>query len=137
MGTQLSLPQKGGTAPPIFGPCLLWPNGWMDQEATWYGDIHRPGHIMLDRDPLKRSTAPNFRLCLLWPNGWMDRDATWYEGRPRLRLHCVAWGPIPTPLPKEAQPANFRRMSIVGFVAKRSPFSAVAEYMFNIDITLR
>ena len=23
--------------PPIFGPCLLWPNGWMDQDATWYG----------------------------------------------------------------------------------------------------
>jgi len=20
-----------------FGPCLLWPNGWMDQDATWYG----------------------------------------------------------------------------------------------------
>jgi len=20
--------------PPIFGPCLLWPNGWMDQEVT-------------------------------------------------------------------------------------------------------
>ena len=20
-------PQKGGRAPPIFGPCLLWPNG--------------------------------------------------------------------------------------------------------------
>jgi len=19
----------------IFGPCLLWPNGWMDQDATW------------------------------------------------------------------------------------------------------
>jgi len=22
--------------PPIFGPCLLWPNGWMDQDAAWY-----------------------------------------------------------------------------------------------------
>ena len=29
-------PQKGAEAP-IFGPCLLWPNGWMDQDATWYG----------------------------------------------------------------------------------------------------
>ena len=28
---------KNGTEPPIFGPCLLWPNGWMDQDATWYG----------------------------------------------------------------------------------------------------
>ena len=22
-------------SPPIFGPYLLWPNGWMDQDATW------------------------------------------------------------------------------------------------------
>jgi len=30
-------PPKGhtGTAP-NFRPCLLWPNGWMDQDATWY-----------------------------------------------------------------------------------------------------
>jgi len=27
---------------PIFGPCLLWPNGWMDQDATWYGDTPQP-----------------------------------------------------------------------------------------------
>jgi len=31
-----ALPLKRGTAPSIFGPCLLWPNGWMDQDATWY-----------------------------------------------------------------------------------------------------
>ena len=30
--------QKGSGAPPIFGPCLLWPNGWMDQDGTWHGD---------------------------------------------------------------------------------------------------
>ena len=27
-------PKRGG-APPNFGPCLLWPNGWMDEDATW------------------------------------------------------------------------------------------------------
>ena len=28
-------PQKGGGAPcPIFGPCTLWPNGWMDEDGT-------------------------------------------------------------------------------------------------------
>jgi len=36
MGTKLHL--KGAQPPPILGPCLLWPNGWMDQDATWYGD---------------------------------------------------------------------------------------------------
>jgi len=27
--------------PPIFGPYLLWPNGWMDEDATWYGSRSR------------------------------------------------------------------------------------------------
>ena len=26
---------KKGAQPPIFGPCLLWANGYMDQDATW------------------------------------------------------------------------------------------------------
>ena len=32
-------PRKKGAQPPspIFGQCLLWPNVWMDQDATWYG----------------------------------------------------------------------------------------------------
>ena len=29
------LPKKGAEPPPIFGPCLMWPNGWMDQDVTW------------------------------------------------------------------------------------------------------
>ena len=31
------LPSKRGTAARlIFGPCLLWPNGWMNQGKTWH-----------------------------------------------------------------------------------------------------
>jgi len=26
---------------PIFGPCLLWPNGWMDEDNAWYRSRHR------------------------------------------------------------------------------------------------
>jgi len=37
-------PKKGGKATPaIFGPCLLWPNGWMEKDATlirMYGSGH-------------------------------------------------------------------------------------------------
>jgi len=40
-----------GAQPPVFGPCLLWPNGWMDEGATWYGSRPWPGHIVLDGDP--------------------------------------------------------------------------------------
>jgi len=36
-------PPKGGGAPsPISGPFLLWPNGWMHQDATWYGCRPQP-----------------------------------------------------------------------------------------------
>jgi len=35
----VAAPPKRGTAPPptVFCSCLLWPNGWMDEDATWYG----------------------------------------------------------------------------------------------------
>ena len=35
-GDSALLPKKGAETP-IFGPCLLRPNGCMDQDATWYG----------------------------------------------------------------------------------------------------
>jgi len=36
---------------PVFGPCLLSPNGWMDEDATWYRSRPWPGHILLVGDP--------------------------------------------------------------------------------------
>ena len=39
-------PKRGRSPLPIFGPCLLWPNGCMDQDATWYG-----GGFVLHGDP--------------------------------------------------------------------------------------
>jgi len=35
-------PSPKRAEPPIFGPCLLWPNGWMHQGATWNGGRPRP-----------------------------------------------------------------------------------------------
>ena len=32
----------GGAPSPIFGPFLLWPNGWMHQDATSYGRRPQP-----------------------------------------------------------------------------------------------
>ena len=32
-GLEIQLPSLKGAKPQIFGPCLLWPNGWMDQYA--------------------------------------------------------------------------------------------------------
>jgi len=36
-GDPAPLPKKGAE-PPKFSARLLWPNGWMDQDGTWYGD---------------------------------------------------------------------------------------------------
>ena len=52
MGTQLPSPKRGQNPLSIFGPSLLsllCPNGWMHQDATWYGGR-----------PLPR------RLCVRW-----------------------------------------------------------------------
>jgi len=66
-----SPPKKG--APPIFGPFLLWPNGWIDQDDTWHGGRLRPGpHCARwgpSSPPQKKrggSPCPIFGPCLLW-----------------------------------------------------------------------
>jgi len=45
--------QKGTEPPsPIFGPFLLWPNGCMHQDATWYGGRRQPRGITRGPSPL-------------------------------------------------------------------------------------
>jgi len=36
---------RRGGAHPIFGTRLLWPNGCMDQDATWYGVRPQPRQL--------------------------------------------------------------------------------------------
>jgi len=55
--------------------------------------------------PVHLSVCPVRDVGVLWPNGWMDQDETWQGGRPRLRPHCVRWGPNSSP--KGAQPPIF------------------------------
>ena len=61
--------------PPNFGPCLLWPSGWMDEDAAWCGSRPRPRPHVLGLDgvpaPAKGAQSaqkpPLFGPCLLWP----------------------------------------------------------------------
>ena len=49
---------------PIFGPCLLWSNGWMDEDAAWYGSRPRPRPHCTRRGSSSRergTAAPAFR----------------------------------------------------------------------------
>jgi len=126
MGMQL--PLKGAQTP-IFGPCPLWPNGWMDQDATWYGGRHRPRRHCVrwgPSSPPQKGAEPRQFLAHVYCGqtaGWVTiplcMEVTLSPG------HIVFNGnPVP---PKRVTVPNFRPMSVV---AKRLPISATAEHFF-------
>jgi len=91
---------------PIFGPCLLWPNGWMDQDATLYRGRprHRRHCVRWRPSSPTKGHRPQFlahacccNVGVLWPNGWMDQDVTWHGGRPRPKPHYVRWASSSAP----------------------------------------
>ena len=60
--------KRGLSSLPIFGPRLLWPNGWMDQDATCYGGRPRPTRHCVRWEPnspfpkgAQPEPQPNFR----------------------------------------------------------------------------
>jgi len=55
---------QNGAKPPIFGPCLLWPNGYMDQDTTWYGG--RPNSMLLQLS-YNQSYSPQSQLWQFVP----------------------------------------------------------------------
>jgi len=104
-------PSPKGAEPLIFGPCLLWLNSFMDQDAKWYGGRPRPRRHCVRWGPSSTSPkgsgahSPIFGPCLLWPNGWMDQDGTGME----VGLgsgHIVLDG-NPATLPKNGQSRQF------------------------------
>jgi len=104
-----ALTPKGVEPPsPIFGPFLLWPNGWMHQDATWYGCRPQPRALCVRWGPSsslpKGAQPPIFGSSLLCPKGWMHQDATWYGGRPQPRRLCYMGTQPPTPKGAEPHP---------------------------------
>jgi len=70
-----AFPPPRGTAP-IFGPYLLWPNGWMDQDRTWHGGgpWSRPHCARWDPAPFPKKGAepPIFGpFCSGQTAGWI------------------------------------------------------------------
>jgi len=108
-------PKKGAQPPPIFGPCLLWPNNWMNQDATLYEYRPRP-----------RPHCATWRISFhpQWgtpPIFYCSQTAGWIKMSLYTEIglgpsHIVLDG---TQLPQKGpQPTNFWPISIV---AKRSP----------------
>jgi len=50
-------PKRGQSPFQIFDPFLLWPNGWMHQDATWYGSRPHPRRLCVRWGP---SPPPKF-----------------------------------------------------------------------------
>jgi len=75
---------KRGTAAPIFGPCLLRPNAWMDQDATCYRATPRPRpHCVRwgpSPPPQKKETVPNFRPISVVAK-WLDGSSCHFVRR--------------------------------------------------------
>jgi len=68
---------KKGAELPIFGPCLLWPNGWMHQDATWYGGRPHPRRLCVrwgSSPSPKRGLSPQFSA-----NVYCGQTAGWIK----------------------------------------------------------
>jgi len=76
-------PTKKRHSLPVFSPCLLCPNGWMDEDATWYGSRPRSMTHCVRRGPScappppaqkGHSRSPSFLAHVYWP--WSPISAT-------------------------------------------------------------
>jgi len=106
-------PQKRGQSPTIFRPFLLWPNGWMHQDAIWYGGRPRPRQRARwgpssPPPPKGHSPFPIFGPCLLWPSGCMYQDTKLVQTMEvGLSLGHIVLDGDPAPSPNGAEPPIF------------------------------
>ena len=103
---------EGHSNPHHFPTHVLWPNGWMDQDATWHGGWPRPRPHCVRwglSSPLKRGTEPpTYRFMSIVAKRLDGSRCHLVEGcRPRLRRHCVRWGPS---YPQRGTAPNFWSM---------------------------
>ena len=96
-----SSPPQKVTEAPDFRPILLWPNGWMHQDATWYGGRPQPRRLCVRWGPSlpspKGAEPPNFRAMSIVVKR-LHGSRCHYVGRPRPTRHCVRCGPSSPPL---------------------------------------
>jgi len=109
-------PPKKGSQPPIFGPCPLWPNSWMDQDATWCRGRPWPRQLLdgfLAPLTKKREHSPQFSA-----NVYCGQMARWIKMLLDRELglglsDTVLDGDRAPPNRGSATPANFWPMRIV------------------------
>jgi len=112
----------------------LWPNGWMHQDATWYGDRPRPTRHCVGRGPgyLQKKGHPLHPTQFLahvycgQMAGWMKKPlSTEVDLGPG---HIVLDG-VPAPAKGAQQPPALFGPCLLW---PRSPISATAELFFFV-----
>ena len=91
-GDRAPLPQKR-TEPPIFGLCLLWPNGWTGHNGTWHGGRPLPRRHCVRWGPSSPAPKgaqqpPLFGPCPLWPRSPFSATAVLFLG---ILSECPWW----------------------------------------------
>jgi len=131
MGTQPPTP-KGAEPHPIFGPCLLWPNGCMDQDDTWCGRRPRPTQHCVrcgPSYPQKKGHAHPYPIlahvycCQM--AGWMK---TPLGSEVDLGSGHIVLDGVLAPAKGAQQPPLFGRC----LLWPRSPISAAAELLYIV-----
>jgi len=116
MGTQLpSIKRRRSHFSPIFGPCVLWPNGWMHQDGICYGDgpWSRPhGASWGTSSPPKKGTLPQFSTHLYCGQtaGWIKMPVGKNVG---LGPGYIVLDGDPAPSHKKGTTPSFSSMSVV------------------------
>jgi len=107
METQSPTHKGGGAPSPIFGPFLLWPNGWMHQDATWYGGRPQPRELFVrwgrSRPFLKRRRSPKFSA-----HDYCSQKAGWMKVALGME---VGVGPVHIVLDGDTAPLSKRGQS--------------------------
>jgi len=114
MGTQLPSPIKRQI--PNFRPFLLRPNGWMHQDATWYGGRLQPRRLCVRWGPSpypKRGGAPQLSAHV-----YCGQTAAWIKMQLGKEVGLGLCDTVldentPAPPLKGHSPHNFRPMSVV------------------------
>ena len=111
-GDTAPLPKTGGRAPQIFGLSLLWPNGWMHQDATWYGGRPQTRGLWVGSGPSrppKRKAEAGTESPQFSAHGYCGRTAGWIKMELDMEVgldpvHIVLDGDT-APLPKSGDRA--------------------------------
>ena len=123
--------KKGTEPPPTLGRCLLCPNGWMDQDATWYGGSSRPRPLCVRWAPSYPQKKWHIHPVQFLAHVYCVQTAGWMKTRLDTKVDLGRAGHVvldEVPALRERGTAAPRLFGPC-LVWPRSPISATAELL--------